>query len=304
MGVTLTDFNRSVRELSFDRFVTPTFFINKTGAFVTITNDAFTLEQNGESQIFSFSSFPFIEDVANSVAGSSFDIPISFGASYIPTDPSNSFLPLNRKSIEFMTAIFRRYFFSDAAIANSVKEFLYKRGLVSYGQSINVAEVIGELKEPQDKYLAMMVAYQLLDIRRLHELAANALGQSTFSLSGDAQIFSSVGDDYSMNVSIGSVFNLSNSPQDSSELKESAKVGADNVLGDLSSFWYKLQLWLRDKIEQCFGDFSLRKDQAIPGKIQLEKDLNWYAYFDNYPYTISPYTRGILQNSDSNSIYS
>ena len=72
------------------------------------------------------------------------------------------------------------------------------------------------------------------------------------------------------------------------------RVGSDNVWGDRYSFWYRLMLYLRGLLEEQFGDYSLRKDNVIPGYIQLIREYDFRAYYDSYPFSLSPLSRGIL----------
>jgi hypothetical protein len=56
-------------------------------------------------------------------------------------------------------------------------------------------------------------------------------------------------------------------------------------------------LYLRGLLEETFGDYSLRKDNVIPGYIQLQRELDFREYFDSYPFTLSPLSRGILSKT-------
>ena len=75
------------------------------------------------------------------------------------------------------------------------------------------------------------------------------------------------------------------------------RVGSDNIWGDRYSFWYKLMVYLRDLLETTFGDYSLRKDNVIPGYISLQRELDFRSYYDSYPFTLSPLSRGIISKT-------
>ena len=98
-------------------------------------------------------------------------------------------------------------------------------------------------------------------------------------------------------VQIGSVFNITEDPTTQDLYENVAQVGVDSVWADRFSFWYRLQLYLRELLETQFGDYSLRKNQVIPGYVELRRELDFRSYFDNWPFTLSPLSRGILSKT-------
>jgi hypothetical protein len=145
--------------------------------------------------------------------------------------------------------------------------------------------------------MALWVAYHIVEKRRLYEQAATAIGQ-VFTDGSDY-----VGSDLSQSMGtttttqIGSVFTITEDPSKGFFYEDFNRVGSDNVLGDRYSFWYKLQLWLRDQIEEMFGDYSLRKNTVFNGYTELVRELDFRSYYDSYPFTLSPLSRGILSKT-------
>jgi hypothetical protein len=159
-------------------------------------------------------------------------------------------------------------------------------------------ETVGKLVRPSEKHLAAWVAYYLVDKRRLYEAAANSIGQS-FSDGSDytGSTDASLGGGVSTTVNIGSVFSITENPTEGFFAEDFNRVGSDNVWGDRYSFWFKLMLYLRGFLEETFGDYSLRKDNVIPGYICLTREQDFRAYYDSWPFTLSPLSRGILSKT-------
>ena len=299
--MTLEEFSNAVREITFDRFVTPSFYIQKDEHKIHVQTDRLQIKDNGGAVItdLAFVDYPTLQELFNALAGDPNQYALSYGASFIGSEPSTSLLPVIDNSINSIYSVTRQYFFSDEAILKELRHYgifycLWQCG----GTDQEIIDWLADVMCPQDYHATLWVSYYMLEKRRVYELAAQSLGQSTMSVTGDGKLVSAAPGGVSTSVSVGSVFSLSDDPntlvQDD---KTFNNVGADNVLGDWGSFWYRLQSWVRDRFEQLFGDFSLRKDQAIPGQITLEKDTNYYAYFDSYPFTLSSYVRGLYESS-------
>ena len=132
----------------------------------------------------------------------------------------------------------------------------------------------------------------------MYENAAGAIGQSFTDGSdynGSTDMSNSAGT--TTTVQIGSVFSVTEDPSKGYFYEDYNRVGSDNVWGDRYSFWYRLMLYLRDLLENTFGDYSLRKDNVIPGYISLQRELDFREYFDSYPFVLSPLSRGIISKT-------
>lgn len=299
--MTLTEFSDAVRELTFDRFVTPSFYIQKDGYKIHVQTTRLQVKDSvgAVKTDLDFVSYPTLASIFTALSGSSENYALSYGASFIGSEPSDSLLPVIDNSISSIYSVTRKYFFSDAVILKELRYYgifycFWKCG----GTDQEIIDWLAAIECPRDYHATLYVAYHILEKRRLYELAAQSLGQSTMSVTGEGSLVSAAPGGTSITVSVGSVFNLSDDPntlvQDD---KNFNAVGSDNLFGDWGSYWYRLQSWTRDRLELLFGDFSLRKDQAIPGQIILEKNTNYYAYFDSYPYTLSPYVRGLYSGT-------
>lgn len=303
---TLAEVVRSARELSFDRFVTPAFFITgkSTGQLLAITSTSIAIttppstpEEDPITFTLPFADNPTLEDIALVFITEGY--PFSYAASFVGSEPSNSLLPVSSELSLSPTALYRKYFFSDAEVMEVMRRYLTMECGYSYAKAyeVDLLTEVTKLSNAVPHHMALWCAYWLVERRRIYELASEVIGQSTFSGTGDAGMLGILENGSSINVNLADVFSLTDNPQSKfNEGEKSWGVGADNVLGDASGFWYRLQLWIRSQLERLFGDFSLRPDQVIMGVMSLEKDTNFYAYYDQYPYTISPLSREILSS--------
>lgn len=320
--VTLNEIMLAVREVTFDRFIIPAFAIKQMGdnfyvdidkTFVPETEDSeevikgkITIYKEAHSSdtettesivenivALAFNDYPTLEDLMNAFIEN--NIVVAYTPYFRGQESSTILIPVKHKELTDDFTAFRRYFFSDEEIKDCI-EYYYDRVLDIKGKEIN-DELVGRLIRPSEKHLVLWVAYHLVDKHRLYECAAGSIGQS-FTDGSDysgSDISSSMGT--TTTTQIGSVFTITEDPTKGYFYEDFNRVGSDNVLGDRYSFWYKLMLYIRDLLEQQFGDFSLRKDNVIPGNIELTRDLDFRSYYDSWPFTLSPLSRGLLSKT-------
>lgn len=320
--VTLNEIMLAVREVTFDRFIIPAFAIKQMGAnfYVDIdktflpetdepeevlkgkltiyketrSSDGETTEPIVESIVeLPFNDYPTLEDIMNALIEA--NIVVAYTPYFRGQEPSTILISVKHKELTEDFTSFRRYFFSNDEVIDCI-EYYYSRVLNIKGKNID-DDLVGKLVRPSEKHLVLWVAYHLVDKRRLYECAAGSIGQS-FTDGSDytgSDISSSMGT--TTTTQIGSVFTITEDPTKGYFYEDFNRVGSDNVLGDRYSFWYKLMLYLRDLLEQQFGDYSLRKDNVIPGNIELTRDLDFRSYYDSWPFTLSPLSRGLLSKT-------
>lgn len=311
----------AVRELTFDRFIIPAFaikqmgegyFVNIDKSFIPETDDETEEVTRGKLSVYkvantssdvdteetikspiielAFNDYPTLEDLMNALIEA--NIVVAYTPYFRGAEPSNILIPITKELTDDFTA-FRRYFFSDEEVMDTICWY-YSKVLEIDDVSLT-DEVIGRLIRPSERHMAIWVAYQLVDKRRLYENAANAIGQSFTD--GSDYAGSDSGSGNVTSVQIGSVFSITEDPSTGFLYEDFNRVGSDNVWGDRYSFWYKLMVYLRDLLETHFGDYSLRKDNVIPGFVSLRRDLDFRSYYDSYPFTLSPLSRGILSKT-------
>lgn len=311
--VTLNELRLAIRELSFDRFLIPAFAVKEMGEnyFITIDKEfspanpvegylkgrLLIVRKNDEGEIketiveITFDECPTLEDVMNKFID--LGIVVAYTPYFKGTQSVNTLIRVNEKELTEDFTAFRRYFFSDDEIDDYIA--WYYCSVLGIRNEELTDELIGKLKRPSERHLAIWVAYYVVDKRRVYEQANIALS-STFTDGSDytGAADTSSGAGTQTTVTIGSVFNITENPTEGFFVTDFNKVGSDNIWGDRFSFWFRLMLYLRDLLETQFGDFSLRKDNVIPGRLQLDDPLKFRQYFDSYPFVLSPLTRGVV----------
>ena len=320
--VTLNEIMTAVRELTFDRFIIPAFAIKQMGEnFYVDIDKTFVRETDGDTEEvikgkltiykvadtteteseetekeliveLSFNDYPTLEDIMNALIEA--NVVVAYTPYFRGTEPSPALIQVKSKELTEDFTAFRRYFFSDEEIKEMIRWYYW---VVLDIKDVELTdEIVGKLVRPSEKHLAIWVSYYLVDKRRLYENAANAIGQ-TFTDGSDYTGSSDTTAGTVTTVQIGSVFNITEDPNTGYFYEDFNRVGSDNVWGDRYSFWYRLMLYLRDLLETQFGDYSLRKDNVIPGYISLQRELDFRSYYDSYPFTLSPLSRGILSKT-------
>ena len=320
--VTLNEIMTAVRELTFDRFIIPAFAVKQMGkgtflkvdktyqpevsdeteevilgklSIYTVTPATEETEESIEKEIVAlpFQDYPNLERLMEGLIDRG--IIIAYTPYFRGEEPSTSLIQVTKELTEDLT-LFRKYFFSDEDIKDMIRWY-YRCVLDIPDVDLN-DETVGKLKRPSEKHLIIWVSYYLVDKRRLYENADGAIGQSFTDGSdynGSTDMSNSTGT--TTTVQIGSVFSVTEDPSKGYFYEDYNRVGSDNVWGDRYSFWYRLMLYLRDLLENTFGDYSLRKDNVIPGYISLQRELDFREYFDSYPFVLSPLSRGIISKT-------
>lgn len=321
--VTLSEIMTAVREITFDRFIIPAFAIKQMGEEYYLDVDKkFTPEvedpneevingrlvlykEVGSSELESeeenkeiilslpFNEYRTLEDIMNALIEA--EIVVAYTPYFRGSEPSSALIQVTHKSLSENFTVFRRYFFSDAEIKDMI--CWYYHVVLDFKSVTLTDDLIERLIRPSEKHLSLWVSYYLVDKRRLYENAANAIGQSFTDGSDYTGSSDDNGTGTTTTVQIGSVFSVTEDPSKGYFYEDYNRVGSDNVWGDRYCFWYRLMLYLRDLLETQFGDYTLRKDNVIPGYISLQRELDFRSYYDSYPFTLSPLSRGILSKT-------
>lgn len=313
--VTLNEIVTAVREITFDRFIIPAFALKEMGeGFFVSIDKTYTPEVNeGEDVIkgklvisklneesikepiveLCFWEYQTLESIMDALIDAG--IVVAYTPYFRGTELSTSLIQVTEKELTESFTAFRRYFFSDEEIAQLIEWYYWK--VLDIPNVELTDDIVGRLQRPSEKHLALWVSYHICEKRRLYESAAGSIGQSFTDGSDYVGSNVSEGTGTTTTTQIGSVFTITEDPTKGYFYEDYNRVGSDNVLGDRYSFWYKLQLWIRDQLETLFGDYSLRKDNVIPGYVSLQRELDFRSYYDSYPFVLSPLSRGILSKT-------
>lgn len=316
--VTLNEIMTAVRELTFDRFIIPAFAIRQMGddtyvhidgtfedpldtvgikgrlrlyKVVKFMDGGVEKEKEEEIVALPFWKYKTMEDLMNKLI--ELGIVVAYTPYFRGTEPSTALIQIRKKLSEDFTA-FRKYFFSDDEVIKMLEWYYYK---VLDIRDIKITDdITAKLIRPSERHATLWVSYYLVEKRRLYENASSAIGQ-TFTDGSDYIGNGGTTAGLTTTVNIGSVFSITEDPSTGYFSENFNSIGSDNTWGDRYSFWYKLQLYIRDLLESQFGDYSLRKDNVMQGTTQLIRELDFRSYYDSYPFTLSPLSRGILSKT-------
>lgn len=293
---TITEVEESVRELIFDRFPIPVFVLKaKTGYTLTINSTSFVITNGTITITALFSTYDTLKELTDYLISQG--IVLAYGGYYRDSSPCTSLLNRTSSPLTQDSFVLTKNFYSTEAITNQViSYFNVTLKYIDAVNSSNLQDYLTPLTEKSLTHLCLHTAISLVDMRRMYEAGNIAFGQYFSDGSGTMFTgpYSMAGD--SINVNIGQVFSLS---EDDSTAAMSGNdnwnmAGSEIFFGDKNSFWYRLFCWLRDRLEHKFEDYEFRTNVGITSKAILDRPLNFRSYFDSYPFTLSPYTRQII----------
>ncbi len=297
-SVTLNEIITTVRELTFDRFIIPALAIKgMSGRTLSVTSTGLTIKDGTEENpvadiVVDFSTFDTLEKVMNELIER--EIVVAYTPYFRGVQASTSLIKTTDKSLDSDCIVFRRAFFDDEDIKKLMESY-YAR-ILDIPNTVLDDTVIGRLVRPSDQHLAIWVSYFLVEKRRMYEAAANSIGQ--VYTDGSDYVGSIVDNPANqVSVQIGSVFSITESQTEGFFQEDFSRIGSENIWGDRFSFWYKLMCYLRQLLEESFGDYSLRKQNVMTSSIELIRDLDFRSYYDSYPFTLSPLSRGIVSKT-------
>ena len=226
-------------------------------------------------------------DVFESLLGAG--INTAFTGSYRGDEPISSVIAMTNVAMTSELKLYTKTFYNENTILDFIR--LYLTRVLDYPEAMTDAEMDLLLEEFTGRaydHLCLYVAILLVDYRRIFAYAQTIFSGNIFADGSGRDLTSAIaGDLDNVTVNIGDVFSL----QDGADFKDKyptnddgTSIGSENFFGDTDSFWYKLFLWLRDRLEQGFSDFTFRKNHGLWSKAQLDKPLSYFQYFDSYPY--------------------
>ncbi len=310
--VSLNDIRLTVRELIFDRFVVPTFgFKGFSGHTLSIIPPADEVEGSLVYDAISPSGSPItitlpltatLDELVEQCISK--NIVFAYTPYYVGSTLLSALIPGDHV-LSGPVTLFRRSFFSDAVIEDMIRLY-YTRVLsiiVDPAEDAVTPDPLAPVKNlnyyiplliaPSERHLVYWVAYYLVEQRRTYEAASVVIG-NTYSDGSNYSSYYGSSSPTDITVSIGSVFTVREDPTNGFFLDDYNRLGSDNIWGDKYSFWYKLMLYLRQKMEVEFGYYGLRLSEVMESDIILERPQNFRSYFDSYPFTLSPLSRGII----------
>lgn len=221
------------------------------------------------------------------------EVTVSILPDFVSTEYSYGTLNFNYPSITEEKTILRKNYFSDEVIEKVMEEFF--NYYCSYdGIPKTVHSIFDSLSYFNRRRLIFWVSYYLVDRKRMNYASAGEMIRLNGSVGGDS--CSSDGElkntDTTITTKVGDVFSVTERISDDG----SGLDGFTSFWGDKYSYFTKLQLWIRDRFEKQFKDFSLRDNAMISQTFILEKGWEPSAWVDTINFSRDTYD--ILQSDD------
>lgn len=283
-----------IRKIIYDSYPIRTFvFKPKEDRYITISSSEFVLKNSLGEILFdaSFENYPDMGSLAKAFLEVQPSVVFGITPLFSHEYPTKNTLKLEAALTEEISW-YRHNFFSDEQIYFVVNRYM----------DIHFPEYIGESTENkilmalipnsrQYRHCILWCGFNLLYERRVSEFMSARLSTS---FSDGSAILSAENYKGSINVSIGSVFSISDELSPSVLEDKFNRVGSESQLGDTDSVWFRLQMYIRSLMENEFADFSLRPNEVMQSTIILERPLDFFSYFGSYPFVTSPDPREVM----------
>lgn len=271
-NITFPEAIDSIREVSLD--------LSPVQCFTITTNQDFSFVKTEgglliNSVPYTFSEVPklyHLMNKLNEITG----ILATPGPEYVPTDYCKSLVNINasvtagEEPTSFVVS--RKNFFSQEIIEEIMSEF-FASFLPYDGVPKFVDNLFSYLSYFDRQRMILWVAYYLIDRRRMMMASASEL----MRLNGTGDSCGSfINTNKSVTTSVGDVFSVTESNSESGKGLD----GFTSLWGDKYSYLTKLQLWIRDRLEKQFKDFSLRDNVMINQSFGIYKQWESSAWVD------------------------
>lgn len=215
-------------------------------------------------------------------------VTISILPDFVATEYCSLTENFNYPSIQEEKAVYRKNYFSDELIERVMEEFFAYYSPYD-GIPKTVRTIYGGLDYFNRRKLIFWVAYYLVDRKRMNYASAGEMIRLNSDDGNGGEICGTEGElksiDTTITTRVGEVFSVTERISDDGSGTE----GFTSYWGDKYSYFTKLQLWIRDRFEKQFKDFSLRDDAMISQTFSLEKGWEPSAWVDTINFTRDTY---------------
>lgn len=269
---------RAIREVSQDLSPASCFRVSKQGFFLSATSDSLTLTDSTSAVVWSIPLTGDLIDVVRELQLKQVDdadLQISFEDSYVGDEPASSILPFGSKSTDTGVKLTRGYYFSDLRIQQYMLDFLSTKTnhRLGYQESETVEWYLNYTSYDENQQMILWVSFWLIDTRRMHLQTASFLRGEIEETGGEGKLVNTLS---KVEMNIGDTFKVTEMEEHDGQ----AAADITNLWGDRYSYLAKLQIYIRNRLEKLFGDYSLRDNQVISAKAYSEKNWAPYSYVD------------------------
>lgn len=281
----------AIREITLDlgpvqsfavRKASPGFNFSKSDTEVVIDTDTFPIADAAVAKVYAVVPKLLLKNAL-----------VDYYPDYVPLDVTKNLVNFSfvAADLEASTGakVSRTYYFSTEMIEEVMEDFFNK--YVPYdGIEKSVRDIVNSLDYLETRKMCYWVAYFLIDRRRMLTASAETMvKKNTFLGITTSSTGNLLNTERTVTMRIGESFTVTEAPaKDDTQL-----TGFQSLWGDKYDYLTKLQMYLRDRFERLFGDYSLRDNVAVSTTVTLEKNWNPFAYFDTQE--LSQFTRDLIQ---------
>lgn len=278
---------RSIREVVLDTSPVQCFNVSGQGFSFKKDGNGFVID----TDTYTFEQVEKYYDLIRKLRAK--EVTIEILPDYVTTEKSDLTSDFDYADITTSKLVARENYFSDYTIEKVMEEFF--ANYLSYDAIPKTTErMFNDLDYMWRKKLILWVAYYLVDRKRMNYASVSEMirlqsnSTSTEGCVNDSQFKNT---EKTITTRVGEVFTVTERETDSGKGLD----GFTDFWGDKYGYFTKLQLYIRDRFEKQFKDFSLRDDCMISQSFTMEKNWQEFAWVDTH--NMSEYTRDVLNPS-------
>lgn len=289
--ITFVQAKRTIRELVMDLGLVNCF--TAVGQDLSLFKDNSKIVIGGEEHQIVEGEFDRLYDLVGLLVDK--NVSTEFLIDYVPTDTLHNLRNFNitLKSDEPYTIQSKNYF-SDEVIESLMLDF-FAQYMCYDGVPRTTEDMFGQLQYVERRKLIFWVSFWLLDRKRMLYASAKNLINISNGIC-DTEYKNTSRD---TTVRVGETYTENERVEDDGD----GLSGFTSLWGDKFSYLTKLQLYLRNKFEILFGDYSLREDSIKMSNLEISKTWQNDAWIDTLSYSYDTYNI-LVGARDSNNIIS
>ena len=276
---------RSIREIVLDTSPVQCFKVSGQDFLFKKESNSFTLSDS----TFSTGEAEKFYDLMDKIRAKS--VTIGILGDFVPTEYTSNIVDFNYPSLSEIKTVSRDRYFSLETIEGFIEEY-FAYYLTFTDSPRTLEQIFNELDYFQRKKLVFWVSYYLIDKKRMNYASTGEMIRLNNPEDLDDQVSGAGGQlkniDETVTTKVGEVFTVT---EKISEGGQGVK-GFTSLWGDKYDYFTKLQLYIRDRFERQFRDYSLRDDAMITQEFGIEKGWEDSSWID--PNLFSNYTSSIL----------
>lgn len=204
------------------------------------------------------------------------DVAIEVLPDFVASEYTAYTVPFNYPSIKEPKLVSRNRYFSDTVIEEFMVEY-FTLYTTYYGVPRTVQVIYDTLDYFDRRKMILWIAYYLVDRKRMNYASAGEMirMQNGGDECGTGELKNT---ETTITTRVGEVFTATEKVLDDGN----GASGFTSYWGDKYSYLTKLQLWIRERFEKQFKDFSLRDNCLVSSSFTMEKTWQPYAWIDTH----------------------